>query len=123
MFSALAEKVASEEITAEAVIFQLLHRLPLLARAERVLHLSAEERSQLEEDLRVLAETCHPDSVLAPSLAFLCHLTGRFHSQTRAFGQAREAYERERDIRSRLPPPTVNGPRALFGSQQFSPGD
>ena len=96
-FSALIEKVAPEGITAEAVILRLVHHLPLLERAEGVLHLQA------------LTEACYIDSVLDPSLAFLCHLTGRFHSRTRAFDRAREAYK-EGATSGAASPPTVNGP-------------
>ena len=101
-FSSLIEKIAPEEMMAEAVVFQLIHRLPVMARAENVLRLPIEARAEIGEALQVLTDLCHLDIALAPSLAFMLHITGRFYSATRAFDRAREVYEAARRIREKL---------------------
>ena len=115
-FSSLIEKIAPEEMMAEAVVFQLIHRLPVMARAENVLRLPIEARAEIGEALQVLTDLCHLDIALAPSLAFMLHITGRFYSATRAFDQARKAYEAACDIYKKLAesdPPTYEPDLAM----------
>ena len=115
-FSALIEKIAPEKMTAEAVVFQLIRFLPVIVRAANVLRLPIEVRDEIEETLQGLTNICRLDIALAPSLAFILHVTGNFYSDTRAFDRAREAYEAARDIYKKLAdsdPPTYEPDLAM----------
>ena len=69
-FSTLIERLAHKGMTAEAVVFQLIHGFPVIARAESALRLPIEALAKIEEGLQALTDPCRLDIALAPSLAF-----------------------------------------------------
>jgi hypothetical protein len=61
--------------------------------AENARRLPIERRFQFAGFLKGLIDTCRNHAKMAPSLATMCGLSGRYYSDTRDFAAARGAYE------------------------------